>query len=265
MGGACCIVAKKDRITVSSSLNKENDEHEPKSTKQEDNNFEDMEEYDDIYVGEGIRRIKAYKCLLPYDKLVVLRENFWLSQKGMPFYILTAIRNACAFEASVAQQLLTENGLEAIDGCMKTIVDIYTGEIYRIPNYCICEPTFVKKFEDSDDTAAELLNLKMFDFYGNRTTLVTIMSNKKGIDLKELYAIENGLIFDKITIRLIYRGFEITDDLILNKVKFDEFSNISVSIRYRTITDEQPVQNILIAENSKKILFEEVKNVEKDL
>ena len=60
-----------------------------------------MEEYDDIYVGEGIRRIKAYKCLLPYDKLVALRQKFWLSQERMPFYILAAIKNACAFEASM--------------------------------------------------------------------------------------------------------------------------------------------------------------------
>jgi len=105
----------------------------------------------------------------------------------------------------------------------------------------------------------------MFDCYENRTTLVTIMSDKKGIDLKNLYAIENGLILDKITIRLIFRGFEITDDLILNKVKFDENSNISVLIRYLTITDEKPEQNILIAKNSKIILFEDEKNVEENL
>jgi len=60
-----------------------------------------MEEYDDIYVGEGIRRIKAYKCLLPYDKLFALRQKFWFSRKGMPINILTAIRNACASEASM--------------------------------------------------------------------------------------------------------------------------------------------------------------------
>ena len=68
------------------------------------------------------------------------------------------------FITGKAQQTLTENGLEAMDGCMKTIVDMYTGEIYRIPNYCICEPTFVKKFEDTADTVAELLNVTSLSF-----------------------------------------------------------------------------------------------------
>jgi len=44
---------------------------------------------------------------------------------------------------------------------MKTIVDLSTGEIYRIPNYCICEPTFVKKLEENPNEEGELLNVRL--------------------------------------------------------------------------------------------------------
>lgn len=47
--------------------------------------FKDMEEYgkfrmivdNDIYTGESIKRIKAYKCSLPYDELQKYRNEFW--------------------------------------------------------------------------------------------------------------------------------------------------------------------------------------------
>jgi hypothetical protein len=42
---------------------------------------------------------------------------------------------------------------------MKTIVDMSTGEIYNIPNYCICEPTFVKKLEENPSMVGEILNV----------------------------------------------------------------------------------------------------------
>lgn len=63
--------------------------------------FPDMEEFDDIITGEGIRRIKGYKCDLPYDKLNALRQDFWQSLKIIPNNIYKAIRYACDVEASI--------------------------------------------------------------------------------------------------------------------------------------------------------------------
>jgi len=60
-----------------------------------------MEEYEDIIVGEGIRKMKGYKCSLPYDKLVQKRQQFWTSLRTIPRYIFTAIRNACECDASI--------------------------------------------------------------------------------------------------------------------------------------------------------------------
>jgi hypothetical protein len=47
------------------------------------NKFQDMEEIDNQYIGEGIKRIKAYKSNLLYDQIDKLREEFY----GMLIYI----------------------------------------------------------------------------------------------------------------------------------------------------------------------------------
>jgi len=105
----------------------------------------------------------------------------------------------------------------------------------------------------------------MFDFYANKTTLINIMNNKKGINLKKLYAKENNLELDKIYLRLIYKGFEITDDFILNKVKFDEISNISVIMRFLTIKNTGKLDKSFPTPKKTEVKYEEeIKNDENE-
>jgi hypothetical protein len=99
----------------------------------------------------------------------------------------------------------------------------------------------------------------MFDFYENKTTLINILNTKNGLTLKKQYVRENRIDMDKITIRLIYKGFEITNDLVLNKVKFDEISNISVIIRCNTIKEDSKLKLI-----PKKIITEIIKMEEEE-
>ncbi len=39
--------------------------------------FKDMPEIEDKYIGEGVRRMKAYKCDLKVDELQKLQDEFW--------------------------------------------------------------------------------------------------------------------------------------------------------------------------------------------
>ena len=43
--------------------------------------FKDMPEIEDKYVGEGVRRMKAYKCDLKVDELQKLQDEFWSIKK----------------------------------------------------------------------------------------------------------------------------------------------------------------------------------------
>lgn len=42
-----------------------------------DDQFQNMEEYENNYNGEGIKYMKGYKCGLAYDELYNLRIKFW--------------------------------------------------------------------------------------------------------------------------------------------------------------------------------------------
>jgi hypothetical protein len=79
-----CISTKEASVEVSKptkNSNKGNIESTSKALTLIEQNlpekFKDMPEIEDKYVGEGVRRMKAYKCDLKVDELQKLQEEFW--------------------------------------------------------------------------------------------------------------------------------------------------------------------------------------------
>ena len=72
---------KDDDEQMRSYRNKNNSFSSNDNISESSNEFKDFEEYNNKYIGEGIKRIKSYKCPMPYNKLNELREKFWKSKK----------------------------------------------------------------------------------------------------------------------------------------------------------------------------------------
>ena len=113
--------------------------------------FEDMEEIkDEIYVGNGIKKMKGYKCNLEIDKLYQKRENFWkfVTNSGLNKNWTTwkIIQRAVNFDEISGPLLLDEYKIKCKNGCINHLID-EKGEEYIIPNYCINEPYFEKKMD----------------------------------------------------------------------------------------------------------------------
>lgn len=96
----------------------------------------------------------------------------------------------------------------------------------------------------------------MHDFYNNKTTLITISNKENGLSLKNLYLKMNKLDNKNTIIRLIYGGFEIKDDLLLNKIKFNEISMVSVIVRNNSVQSEEKEPYQIIAKKSSEIKIE---------
>jgi hypothetical protein len=95
MGGSCC----NRKVDAVNSIVKKTSEISPLDKMKVD--FSDMEVYPDVEVGLGIFRSKGYKCTLPYNKLVELRNDFWTEiSKRVAKYLIIAIRHACINDTS---------------------------------------------------------------------------------------------------------------------------------------------------------------------
>ena len=63
-----------------------------------DPKFKDMPEWEgERYKGEGIKKMKGYKCEMQIDKLSLLRDDFWNS-KTKDKLIWKHIRQACIMD-----------------------------------------------------------------------------------------------------------------------------------------------------------------------
>jgi hypothetical protein len=84
MGGIC----NKDSVNINDKIKKisdkpitNNEPINPKAISNLDPKFKDMPEWDgERYRGEGIKRMKGYKCSLQIDKLNELRDEFWTNK-----------------------------------------------------------------------------------------------------------------------------------------------------------------------------------------
>ena len=130
----------------------ENNIHEikanEKENKFEDENFEDMDEIqEDIYIGIGIKRMKAYKCDLKINELNSLRQRFWkvkTNHNNKNWITWDVIKRAVSFDELRASILLEEYQIKPVDGCINHLIDS-NGNDYKIPNFLINEPYFEKK------------------------------------------------------------------------------------------------------------------------
>ena len=148
--------------------------------------FEDMEEIKgDIFVGIGIKKMKGYKCNLKIDELNKKREYFWnikTNYKNKNWKIWDIIKRAVSFDELRATLLLEEYNIKTVNGCINHLVDS-DGNYYKIPNYCINEPSFEINSEDEQNIEDKNVKIKI---YGWKNLEIEIDNKLKGVDLKKI-------------------------------------------------------------------------------
>ena len=98
-------------------------------------------------IGEGIKQIPAYICKIPYDKLNELKEKFWNSRVGYK-RIWRAIRECCESDAGTAVILLEAAELACAHGDLREVIVMSNPDyVFKVPNYCVCDPVFERDYE----------------------------------------------------------------------------------------------------------------------
>lgn len=200
--------------------------------KEETEIFEDMPLYEGNHmIGEGIKRIPAYKFELPYDLLEKKRKKFWASKKNN-LRIWYNLRECCETDHETATQLLMVGELSCKGSNMQEILDNNTGKIYHLPNWVICDPEIIRDYEYIAKAKEQEEDAELNVMIDKKAYKVRL--SNKGKDLKYAYSLVNQVPEDKL-VRLFYRGFEIMDDHQLRYHNISNMCNINVFIRPKEI------------------------------
>ena len=193
-------------------------------------NFEDMKEIkEDIYIGLGIKRMKGYKCDLKIDELNKKREFFWnekTNYKNKNWKIWNVIKRAVLSDELRANLLLEEYNIKTVEGCINHLID-KDGNYYKIPNYCINDPTFELNNKDEHYIKEQIIKIRI---YGYKDLKIEINNKLKGVDLKKMIK-NKSLIEDDKVIRLFSSGNEIKDNDYLYKFVFNENTLVMLYIK----------------------------------
>jgi len=195
--------------------------------------FPDFEELNNgKFIGYGIKQIPSYKCLIPYDKLYELREEFW-KEKISKNKRWKAIREICESDPDSAVQLMEIAGFYCIDN-IRTIYEIENPKnSYKIPNYCINDPIFERDYEvfKEKDNTIENIPIIIFCFITNdmKEIKLNVFNKSSGKEIKELISKEIDKPLENYKFRLFFSGQEILDDHLLFYHNIENKNKIQVN------------------------------------
>lgn len=183
--------------------------------------FKDFPEWEgDRFSGQGIKKMKGYKCSLKIDELNNLREEFWVKRLKISG-IWKHIRHACILDDSKicnflarALKLLKNHELVPIDNCLKLVQD-NKGQIYRVPNWCINDPFYEKALNLERNSSVKKIKIWIQDIYNNNDKLeLDVNDDTTSLQLKQLFfeSTNNSEDITTYKIRLIYKGCELKDN-----------------------------------------------------
>ena len=186
-------------------------------------NYPDMPEIEpQIMKGYGIKQMPGYKCDLKIDQLNKKRDEFWSSKNKLNITKWKIIHQACIYDHINAEEFLFKNNIRTLNGCINMCLD-EEGKLYRVPNFCINDPTFQLELLKNENSKKEKINIILNDVSAQKKKNYNIYDTTTGKELIEMYCNEENIEKEKYNFKLIFGGGLIKDDetLFQHKVKND--------------------------------------------
>ena len=186
-------------------------------------NYPDMPEIEPkIMKGYGIKQMPGYKCDLKIDQLNKKRDEFWASKNKLNIYKWKIIHQACIYDHINAEEFLYKNNIKTVHGCINMCLD-ENGKVYRVPNYCINDPTFQLELLNNENSKKENINIVINDVSSQVRKNYNVFDTITGKELIDMYCDDENINKSKYKFKLIFGGAIIKDDetLFQHKVKND--------------------------------------------
>ena len=171
---------------------------------------------------------------MPYDKLNDLKEKFWNSRQ---YYkrAWKVIRECCESDAGTAVILLEAAEMACVTDSLREVMILSNPDIiFKVPNYCICDPVFERDYEKIKEETKDIEEIKivvlLYYLAENKTIKIHATNKSKVKKLKEAFAGKMNIDLNTHKIRLLFRGQELLDDNRLCYNKIENMSKIQVMV-----------------------------------
>lgn len=191
--------------------------------------FPDLEEYPDEYVGEGIKRIKAFRFNKPYDLLNKMIYDFWSSRtENKNNWII--IKQALDSDYIHAKNILFKNNIFPAEGCINLLID-QDDNLYRVPNFCICEPLVKKEIIQKENIKDEKIKISICNMRDPKNIIsVKIATNITCLELKKMYCKIKNIDLEKFRVKAFLMGIEMINENFIGQYNLNKDSKIQISI-----------------------------------
>ena len=171
----------------------------------------------DIYIGEGLKKIKGYISKKGLYELKDERKKFWKCKKKGNKKIWEELEKICEDESisdNKIYEILEFLEIVTLYNCINICIDL-NENIYEIPNYCIQNPyeydLKIYSYTDNDRPNQKEININVS--YLNKNFVIK-MSNIDTIqDFKaEILNLDDFIHLDDNCISLYYNGKELDDN-----------------------------------------------------
>ena len=188
-----------------------NRQFEPFLQSKQDPNFNFKEVEEDIYMGNGLKKMKGYICPISKEDLDKKRIAFWGTRTEGNEQTWMFLKQLCEMPPNEEEDLnvmLEAYGLVPYNNCINITYDS-SGALYEIPNYCINDPYKYEIVENEKEKPKE--EKITFKLRGTHKTKITCSNYETVNKVKEKVSKKYKVEIEQI--RLFFYGREMKNDL----------------------------------------------------
>ena len=201
----------KPEEVIQQSLTNTRRRFEPFLQSKQDPNFNFPEVEEDIFIGNGLKKMKGYISPISKEDLDKKRISFWGTRTEGNEQTWEFLKQVCEMPSEEDENInvmLEAYGLIPYNNCINITYDA-SGALYEIPNYCINEPYKYEIVENEKEKPKE--EKVSFRLKGAHKTKITCSNYETIEKVKQKIGKKYKVEIDKI--RLFFYGKELKNDL----------------------------------------------------
>ena len=202
--------SKPDEV-IQQSLTNTRRRFEPFLQSKQDPNFNFPEVEEDIFIGNGLKKMKGYISPISKEDLDKKRISFWGTRTEGNEQTWEFLKQVCEMPSEEDENInvmLEAYGLIPYNNCINITYDA-SGALYEIPNYCINEPYKYEIVENEKEKPKE--EKVSFRLKGTHKTKITCSNYETIEKVKQKIGKKYKVEIDKI--RLFFYGKELKNVL----------------------------------------------------
>ena len=165
---------------------------------------------------------------MPFDQLNKLRESFWKSRKRYKV-LWEVLKECCETDSDTAEILLEAATMACLEGNLRKVFFLSNPDfIFRVPNFCICDPVFERDYDilkiKCKDLKEKNITIIIYYLEKNKNIKIETTNKNKIKNIKKNFADLIKINFDNYKRRFLYKGLELLDE---NLLCYNEVENMS--------------------------------------